>query len=152
MHEVFPPMTFCSSAELSSPRNTNTNTRWYRDVVVDGSDAAQLARWASPGDEAFRRRRRDALICSQASQSINVAQLRPTGDKRGRTPAVRTFARNPLPCSRCRRPSTVDCDSRLAPPTAASTGKLRKTINWRHERYFVNFANPGLVVRLRRMD
>jgi len=43
-YKVYPPMTFWSNEALFSPGNTNTNIRWYRDVVVVGSDTAQLAR------------------------------------------------------------------------------------------------------------
>lgn len=94
--------------------------------------------------EAFRPGRRDALICSQASQSINVARLRPTGDKRGRTPAVRTFARHPLPCSRRRRPfstlATADIRDPLLPLLASYR---RQSTGGRRQGYSVNFADCG---------
>jgi len=115
-----------------------TQTRTFVGTETSSSTAAIPPSWpdelalATNAAKAFRPRRRDALICSQASQSINVARLRPTGDKRGRTPAVRTLVRHPLRCSRRRRPFCADCllgDCRHARPIAASIGKLQKTIN-----------------------
>ena len=116
-----------------------TQTRTLVGTETSSSTVAIPPSWpdelalATNATEAFRPRRRDALICSQASQSINVARLRPTGDKRGRTPAVRTFARHPLPCSRRRRPFCADCLSwrlqRCATHCCLYWQELRKTIN-----------------------
>jgi len=120
---VFPPAACWSNARSLLPA---TQTRTFVGTETSSSSVAippswpdELAALATNAAEAFRARRRDALICSQASQSINVARLRPTGDKRGRTPAVRTFARHPLPCSRRRRPfcalATADVRNALLP-------------------------------------
>jgi len=87
-----------------SPCSTNTNIGWHRDVVVDGSDTAQLPwRPANAAAAEVFRRRRDRRVDLQSGVAINKRCLaptdRPTGDKRGRTPAHRdgrSLAMQPL--------------------------------------------------------
>jgi len=90
--KVFPPVTFCSNAALCSPCTTNTNIRWCRDVV-DGSDTAQLARWASPGDQRAGtgiQRSAARRVDLQSGVAINKRSPAPTD-----RPAINVAARQP---------------------------------------------------------